>query len=88
MANLRWTAVGISLSFAVACPRPADSQQSTPATRVARAASASVFRAHLEYLADDLLEGRAPATRGGELAAGREEEWLGRQGKTSPIIDK
>ena len=69
MANLRWTAVGISLSFAVACPRPADSQQSTPATRVARAASASVFRAHLEYLADDLLEGRAPATRGGELAA-------------------
>ena len=25
--------------------------------------------AHLKYLADDLLEGRAPATRGGELAA-------------------
>lgn len=25
--------------------------------------------AHLRYLADDLLEGRAPATRGGELAA-------------------
>ena len=25
--------------------------------------------AHLKYLSDDLLEGRAPATRGGELAA-------------------
>ena len=25
--------------------------------------------AHLKYLADDLLEGRAPATRGGRLAA-------------------
>jgi len=41
----------------------------SPATRLARTASADVFRAHLEYLSDDLLEGRAPATRGGELAA-------------------
>lgn len=44
-------------------------QAATPATRLARAASADVFRAHLEYLSDDLLEGRAPATRGGDLAA-------------------
>jgi Zn-dependent M28 family amino/carboxypeptidase len=41
----------------------------TPATRVTRALSSDVYRAHLEYLSDDLLEGRAPATRGGELAA-------------------
>ena len=44
-------------------------QQATPATRVTRALSADDYRAHLEYLSDDLLEGRAPATRGGELAA-------------------
>lgn len=41
----------------------------TPATRVTRGLSADGYRAHLEYLSDDLLEGRAPATRGGELAA-------------------
>ena len=27
-----------------------------------------VFKAHLEFLADDALEGRAPGTRGGLLA--------------------
>ena len=41
----------------------------SPATRVARAVDANVIRAHLEFLADDALEGRAPGTRGGELAA-------------------
>jgi Zn-dependent M28 family amino/carboxypeptidase len=30
---------------------------------------AARLRAHVEFLADDLLEGRAPATRGGDLAA-------------------
>ena len=39
------------------------------ATRVARAVDAGVLRAHLEFLADDALEGRAPGTRGGDLAA-------------------
>ncbi|MEO8294626.1 MAG: M20/M25/M40 family metallo-hydrolase [Gemmatimonadota bacterium] len=48
----------------------ASAQQTASAgTMVARAASAPVLRAHLEFLADDLLEGRAPGTRGGELAA-------------------
>ncbi|HUF34378.1 MAG TPA: M28 family peptidase [Gemmatimonadales bacterium] len=37
--------------------------------RVARAVDAGVLRAHLEFLADDALEGRAPGTRGGDLAA-------------------
>lgn len=41
----------------------------TPATRAARGVSADVMRAHLEFLADDALEGRAPGTRGGLLAA-------------------
>lgn len=31
--------------------------------------SKAAFQSRLEFLADDLLEGRAPATRGGELAA-------------------
>ncbi|HUL70971.1 MAG TPA: M20/M25/M40 family metallo-hydrolase [Gemmatimonadales bacterium] len=41
----------------------------TPGDRVARAVSEQAIRAHVEFLADDALEGRAPATRGGELAA-------------------
>ena len=37
-------------------------------TRVARAVDSMVFKAHLEFLADDALEGRASGTRGGLLA--------------------
>jgi Zn-dependent M28 family amino/carboxypeptidase len=48
---------------------PLTAQQPTSATRVARAADADVIRGHLTYLADDALEGRAPGTRGGDLAA-------------------
>jgi Zn-dependent M28 family amino/carboxypeptidase len=47
-------------------PLPA---QQAAATRVARAVDPRVLQAHLEFLADDALEGRAPATRGGEIAA-------------------
>lgn len=39
------------------------------ATRAARAVDPTVLRAHLEFLADDALEGRRPGTRGGKLAA-------------------
>ena len=52
--------------------QPAHAQQtqaSSPATRVARAVDGRVIRAHLEFLADDALEGRRPGTRGGEIAA-------------------
>lgn len=41
----------------------------SPATRLARSISQDAYRAHLQFLADDALEGRAPATRGGDLAA-------------------
>jgi Zn-dependent M28 family amino/carboxypeptidase len=48
-------------------------QQASPsgpaAANVARAVDPKVMRAHLEFLADDALEGRKPGTRGGELAA-------------------
>jgi Zn-dependent M28 family amino/carboxypeptidase len=47
----------------------AAAQQPSPGTRVARAVDPRVLRAHLEFLADDALEGRKPGTRGGELAA-------------------
>ena len=45
-------------------PRPP-----SPADRAARALDPRVVRAHLEFLADDALEGRAPGTRGGITAA-------------------
>jgi Zn-dependent M28 family amino/carboxypeptidase len=48
---------------------PVSAQSPTAATRLARAVDADVYQAHLEFLADDALEGRAPATRGGDLAA-------------------
>ncbi|MGH7704051.1 MAG: M20/M25/M40 family metallo-hydrolase, partial [Gemmatimonadales bacterium] len=47
----------------------AQGQAATPGTQVARAVSGDVLRAHLEFLSDDALEGRATATRGGALAA-------------------
>jgi Zn-dependent M28 family amino/carboxypeptidase len=40
-----------------------------PAERVAAAVDTNVLRAHLEFLADDALEGRRPGTRGAELTA-------------------
>src|SRR5438046_6033507 len=55
-------------SFAcTGAPAPA----ATPASLGAPtgAVSTAAMDAHLKYLADDLLEGRAPATRGGRLAA-------------------
>lgn len=39
------------------------------ADHAAAAVSGRVMQAHLEFLADDLLEGRAPGTRGGDIAA-------------------
>ena len=55
------------------CSSIVRAQQAAPsgaaASRVARAVDPRVLRAHLEFLADDALEGRKPGTRGGELAA-------------------
>ena len=49
-------------------PSLAGQQGASPGARVAAALSPDVLRGHLEFLADDALEGRAPGTRGGELA--------------------
>ncbi|MEP6572094.1 MAG: M28 family peptidase [Gemmatimonadota bacterium] len=48
---------------------PLTAQTASYATRVAQAVSGKVMRAHLEFLADDALEGRGTATRGGLLAS-------------------
>jgi Zn-dependent M28 family amino/carboxypeptidase len=57
--------------------RPAFAQQSVPVMAgvpaAARQAAESIdpekIRAHVRFLADDLLEGRGPGTRGGDIAA-------------------
>ena len=48
---------------------PLSAQQLSDATRAARPVDGQVMQAHLEFLANDLLEGRKTGTRGGELAA-------------------
>jgi Zn-dependent M28 family amino/carboxypeptidase len=59
----------LPLAFLSAHLTPLTAQMVSPATRVAQAVNGGVMRAHLEFLADDALEGRGTATRGGELAA-------------------
>jgi Zn-dependent M28 family amino/carboxypeptidase len=66
--------IRLSLILLVCCSSvPAWAQQrpstAPAAARVAQAVDGKVMRAHLEFLADDALEGRKPGTRGGELAA-------------------
>lgn len=62
--------LGLTLcGFAILSASVSAQQAPSAASRVARAASASTLKAHLEFLSDDLLEGRAPGTRGGEIAA-------------------
>ncbi|HJR17857.1 MAG TPA: M28 family peptidase [Gemmatimonadales bacterium] len=56
------------------CPLVSPAAQQTTAApnsgeRVAAALDTNVLRAHLEFLADDALEGRRPGTRGAELTA-------------------
>ncbi|MBV8632740.1 MAG: M28 family peptidase [Silvibacterium sp.] len=66
-------ALALGLSAAAVCAQ----QNSVPAIQgvsdAARQAAASIdpekIRAHVRFLADDLLEGRGPGTRGGDLAA-------------------
>ncbi|HEY7614111.1 MAG TPA: M20/M25/M40 family metallo-hydrolase [Gemmatimonadales bacterium] len=57
------------LLVTLADPAAAQQSSTSPATKVARALDARVLRSHLEFLASDALEGRAPGTRGGEVAA-------------------
>ena len=68
--------LAVSLLALPATATPLGAQQSrSPAARVVGALSADVLRGHLEFLSDDALEGRAPGTRGGQLA----QKYLGSQ---------
>src|SRR5690242_2065028 len=68
MRIVRFVAVAFAASACMppgaAGPSPADAPTAGSLPPVSTAA----MDAHLKYLADDLLEGRAPATRGGALA--------------------
>ena len=57
--------------LALALLAPAAAAQGTPngGAAIARVLSPTAYMAHLRYLSDDALEGRAPGTRGGDLAA-------------------
>jgi Zn-dependent M28 family amino/carboxypeptidase len=62
----------VLLSLLSSVPIAAQSQSSSSqsaAAKVAGAVDQRVLQAHLEFLADDALEGRRPGTRGGDLAA-------------------
>jgi len=58
----------VTLTLACAPPPPAPTALPAAAAPLPTVTTAAMD-AHLRYLADHLLEGRAPATRGGELAA-------------------
>jgi len=56
--------------FALICVFAADAQSLPPAAKAAEEGiSADRIRAHVKFLASDLLEGRGPGQRGGEIAA-------------------
>jgi Zn-dependent M28 family amino/carboxypeptidase len=59
----------LTLSLLVLAQPTLSAQALTPATQLARAVNPTAYRAHLQFLADDALEGRAPGTRGGDIAA-------------------
>jgi Zn-dependent M28 family amino/carboxypeptidase len=65
--GLRWrSALVLTIvigAHQTAAQRPPEAAPSLPSP------SAAAMDAHLRYLADDLLEGRGPGTRGGDLAA-------------------
>jgi Zn-dependent M28 family amino/carboxypeptidase len=62
-------ALTLMLLLATTAAAPLTAQSASAATRAIRALDPRVLRAHLEFLSDDALEGRAPGTRGGETAA-------------------
>jgi Zn-dependent M28 family amino/carboxypeptidase len=75
------------LSAALVTPQPAGAQRAAGADDVARALEsirAEHIRAHIEFLADDMLEGRAPGSRGGDLAARYIATRFQRMGLTPP----
>ena len=72
--NRRIFAVVLAGALVTAAPvsaqrRAAESTAPTVPPATLEAQTTDLIRAHVRFLADDLLEGRAPGTRGGDLAA-------------------
>ncbi len=61
--------VFLSMALLSRVPALPAQQPASDAAKAARAVDGHVLQAHLEFLANDLLEGRKPGTRGGQLAA-------------------
>src|SRR5215207_2653717 len=57
------------MSFSIPSAISQQTTTTSAASRAAAAADSNTLRTHLDFLADDLLEGRRPGTRGAELAA-------------------
>ncbi|HLS47878.1 MAG TPA: M28 family peptidase [Gemmatimonadales bacterium] len=66
MRTLTLTVMAVAV---LAAPFAVPLAAQSAADRAAQAVDGRVMQAHLEFLADDALEGRAPGTRGGDLAA-------------------
>jgi Zn-dependent M28 family amino/carboxypeptidase len=70
MVSIRALGLLAGVQFLVSSvPLHVAAQTPSSATRAAHAVSGATLRAHLGFLADDALEGRAPGTRGGDIAA-------------------
>lgn len=75
---------------ALIAPQRGHAQRVTRDDDLARALAtvrAEHIRAHIEFLADDMLEGRAPGSRGGDLAARYIATRFQRMGLTPPVED-
>jgi len=66
--SLRWSITVAMMTLGCGCAGAPQSPP-TPAAPAIPLVDARAIDAHIKYLADDLLEGRAPATRGGRLAS-------------------
>ena len=66
---IRGAMVMLGIAGALSCTLWASAEAQTPSAPPLPTVNSAAMDAHRKYLADDLLEGRAPATRGGELAA-------------------
>jgi len=69
-STLRNTISVVSVLAILAAPSPAMRAQAPAAVKTAEASiDPANIRAHVQFLSDDLMEGRYPGLRGGELAA-------------------
>ena len=68
--SLSSLAVVLSASVVLAACAPSDEGAAPAIDDTLPVASAPAIRAHVEFLADDLLEGRLSGTRGYDIAAG------------------